>query len=447
MASKLSRWGRLGGATIGLLALVVLVGARGSGPSLGSREAVASVDPTPAVTVTTAVQTTSTPVPTTTTTVPTTTTTTVPPLTVLQVTPTDNAKGVGFYAPLVVTYNRPPGTAVPLPTISPATPGRWARKGDQLVFKPTAHWEVGATYRISVPLGGGASPCQPSMVFRRAVYWELGASYRASVPIGGGTWPCQASVAKFSVALPSVLALQQYLAMLGYLPLRFTPTGEVPNRKAVLEREPTGPNLLSLVPVAGTFTWAYPGIPASLVAQWHRGQPNSVTTGAVMGFELDEGLPPDGYAGSAVWEALLKAVAERQMGPRPYDYLIVSEALPETLYVWQDGRFVYDTPTNTGVPGAATPQGTWPVVYKQNPNLMKGCEPDGYCYSVWVAYASYFLPSVGDAVHAYPRYRYGYPQSNGCVEVEPSQGAVVYGYDPVGTLVTVSSWVGPAQQS
>jgi hypothetical protein len=133
------------------------------------------------------------------------------------------------------------------------------------------------------------------------------------------------------------------------------------------------------------------------------------------------------------------------MDAGPYNYLIVSESLPETLYVWQDGKFAYSTLTNTGVPGAATPQGTWPVAYKQNPNLMKGCDVNGFCYSVWVAYASYFLPSVGDAVHGYPRYSYGYPQSNGCVEVAPSQGAMVYRYDPVGTLVTVSSWVGPAQ--
>jgi L,D-transpeptidase catalytic domain len=164
-----------------------------------------------------------------------------------------------------------------------------------------------------------------------------------------------------------------------------------------------------------------------------------------MQFEMAEGMVPDGVVGTAVWHGLLDAVAKRQMNASPYNYVVVSESLPETLYVWQDGKFIYNTLTNTGVPGAYTPQGTWPVVYKQNPNLMKGCDVNGYCYSVWVAYASYFLPSVGDAIHAYPRYGYGYPQSNGCVEVEPSQGAVVYGYDPVGTLVTVSSWVGPAQ--
>ena len=125
------------------------------------------------------------------------------------------------------------------------------------------------------------------------------------------------------------------------------------------------------------------------------------------------------------------------MDTKPYDY--VSESVPETLSVWQDGKLVFKTFTNTGVPGAAAPQGTWPVAYKQNPNLMKGCDPNRSCYAVWVAYASYFLPSLGDAIHAYPRAGYGYPQSNGCVEVPLWQGAIVYGYDPVGTLVTVTS--------
>jgi peptidoglycan hydrolase-like protein with peptidoglycan-binding domain len=301
-----------------------------------------------------------------------------------------------------------------LPTITPNTAGQWVETGGQLAFQPSSDWEMGTTYRISIPVGAGMSPSRTTVV-------------------------------RFTTRVPSVLTLQQYLAMLGYLPLRFTPNDDAPNRKAVLEHEPKNPELLPVVPVAGTFSWAYSGVPVSLSAQWQLGQPNMVTMAAVMQFEMAQGLSPDGDAGPIVWKALLEAVAKRETNPYPYDYVIVSETDPETLYVWQDGQFVYNTLVNTGVPGASTPQGTWPVDYKQNPNLMKGCDLNGYCYSVWVAYASYFLPSVGDAIHAYPRYGYGYPQSNGCVEVDPSQGAVVYGYDPVGTLVTVSSWVGPAQ--
>lgn len=333
------------------------------------------------------------------------TTTTLPPLAVVSMAPKKSERNVGPSTPVVITYNRPPGSTVSFPTISPTTEGRWLRSGPtELMFKPAGYWQPATTYRVSVPAPGTKS-----------------------------------ATAKFTTRLPSTLVLQQYLAMLGYLPLRFTPSGDVPNRQAVLEREPTRPNLLPQVESAGVFTWAYPQVPTSLWAQWHRGRPNVVTTAAVMQFEIAAGLAPDGDAGPLVWHALLRAIAERQMDTSPYNYVIVSESLPETLAVWQDGRFVFKTFTNTGVPGAATPQGTWPVAYKQNPNLMKGCDANGPCYSVWVAYASYFLPSVGDAIHAYPRTGYGYPQSNGCVEVPPWQGATVYGYDPVGTLVTVTS--------
>jgi peptidoglycan hydrolase-like protein with peptidoglycan-binding domain len=400
------RSGQLG--RVALLALVVAVGlgATASSASLGGKKAAARPE-RPAVHVPTTAPPITIPV-------ATTTATASPPLAVLKVTPADHATGVGFRAPVVVTYNRPPGLGTPVPTVSPHMPGQWDQTGDQLEFVPTGYWEFDTTYRVTLPV----------------VRSDPGAS---------------SVVVEFTTGLPSVLVLQQYLAMLGYLPLRFTPTGEIANRKAVLGREPTDADLLPVFPLAGTFTWAYPGTPVSLQQQWQPGQQNAVTTGAVMQFELDQGLVPDGVASGPVWHALVAAVAKREMDTSPYDYVIVSESLPETLYVWQDGRFVYNTLTNTGVPGAATPQGTWPVVYKQNPNLMKGCDVDGFCYSVWVAYASYFLPSVGDAIHAYPRYGYGYPQSNGCVEVDPAAGAVVYGYDPVGTLVTVSSWVGPAQ--
>ncbi len=336
------------------------------------------------------------------------------PLALIKVTPRNHANDVGFRARVVVTYSRPPALDAPVPTIEPRMSGLWDQSGDRLVFVPTGDWALDATYRVTIP-----------------------------VPeVAGGGGPM---VVKFTTGLPSVLMLQQYLAILGYLPLRFTPTGEVANRRAVLDREPAQAGRLPVVPMAGTFSWAYPGTPVPLQAEWHAGQLDELTTGAVMQFEMAQGLLPDGVPGATVWHALVHAVAAHQINASPYNYVVVSETLPETLYVWQDGKFVYNTLVNTGVPGAWTPQGTWPVAYKQNPNLMKGCDVDGSCYSVWVAYASYFLPSVGDAIHAYPRYGYGYPQSNGCVEVDPSAGAVVYGYDPVGTLVTVSSWVGPAQ--
>jgi lipoprotein-anchoring transpeptidase ErfK/SrfK len=44
----------------------------------------------------------------------------------------------------------------------------------------------------------------------------------------------------------------------------------------------------------------------------------------------------------------------------------------------------------------------------------------------------------GDAVHGFVRARYGYPQSDGCVELPPSHAEVVYPMDYYGTLVTVA---------
>ena len=53
-----------------------------------------------------------------------------------------------------------------------------------------------------------------------------------------------------------------------------------------------------------------------------------------------------------MWAALTSAVAGRHIDKAPYDYLVVRENLPESLVVWQDGKVTYQTPVNTGVPGA-----------------------------------------------------------------------------------------------
>ena len=61
------------------------------------------------------------------------------------------------------------------------------------------------------------------------------------------------------------------------------------------------------------------------------------SAGAVMQFESDYGLTDDGLVGPTVWKALTQAVAARQTDASPYDYLVVSESIPEQLNVWRDG--------------------------------------------------------------------------------------------------------------
>jgi hypothetical protein len=43
----------------------------------------------------------------------------------------------------------------------------------------------------------------------------------------------------------------------------------------------------------------------------------------------------------------------------------------------------------------------------------------------------------GDAVHQFPRASYGFPQSNGCVELPSTTAQQAWADDPIGTLVTV----------
>ena len=68
---------------------------------------------------------------------------------------------------------------------------------------------------------------------------------------------------------------------------------------------------------------------------------------------------------------------------------------------------------------------------------MSGTNVDGSHYvDPGIPYVSYF--NGGDALHGYIRAGYGYPQSNGCVEMPYSEAAAVYPYTPIGTLVQVA---------
>jgi lipoprotein-anchoring transpeptidase ErfK/SrfK len=69
---------------------------------------------------------------------------------------------------------------------------------------------------------------------------------------------------------------------------------------------------------------------------------------------------------------------------------------------------------------------------------MIGTNVDGSHYDdPDIRWVSYF--HGGDALHAYPRASYGFPQSNGCLEMSEPDAASVYPLTPVGTLVQVTS--------
>jgi hypothetical protein len=122
-----------------------------------------------------------------------------------------------------------------------------------------------------------------------------------------------------------------------------------------------------------------------------------------------------------------------------YSFVMVHEASSgETTTLWHNGQTIITTPANTGAAGAETALGTYPVFEHLASTTMSGTNPDGSTYvDPGILWVSYF--NGGDALHYYPRGGYGYPQSNGCVEMPEAAAAKIWPYTPIGALVDVST--------
>jgi peptidoglycan hydrolase-like protein with peptidoglycan-binding domain len=220
---------------------------------------------------------------------------------------------------------------------------------------------------------------------------------------------------------PNVLRLQQLLAESGYLPVAFKGRGRQP--------------LYELAPRHGRFHWRFAPM-TGLAEQWQPGVYTTVTRAAVMSFEADNDLPLDGVAGRRVWLALTSK--PRPVAGAPYTYVVVREGSPETITIYRNGRSVFTSLANTGIPEAPTALGTYPVYLRYTSTTMSGTNPDGTHYDdPNIPWVSYF--NGGDAVHGFLRGSYGSPQSLGCVELPYSSAETAYGLMNYGTLVTVTT--------
>ena len=294
-----------------------------------------------------------------------------------------------------------------LPWLPSSSAGSWRQlDAHTLVFRPRGYgYGLDATIRVRLPAAvalatGTSAP-------RRLLEWKT--------PTG------------------SELRVQQLLAQLGYLPLRWS----------AREAGPTATQAAQVAaavhPPAGAFTWRYGNVPDSLRKLWRPGSENVVTRGALMAFQSDHGLLVDGYVGRDAWQALLTAaVAGRQSSVSGYSYLIVHRsASPQSLVLWHDGSVVLTTPANTGIANAPTALGTYPVYARFRTTTMSGTNPDGSHYhDPGVPWVSYF--NGGDAIHGFNRSSYGSAQSLGCVELPFAEAEKVWPYTPIGTLVTVT---------
>jgi lipoprotein-anchoring transpeptidase ErfK/SrfK len=212
----------------------------------------------------------------------------------------------------------------------------------------------------------------------------------------------------------------QMLSELKYLPLTFTP--------GTPQTSPTEQ-------VNGTFSWTY-NLPTVLTSQWSVGTDNIILKAALETFQSQSNLTVTGVADATTWSDLLSAVQNNHTDPATYDYVDVSEQLPETLTLYQSGKVIFTTYVNTGIDVAPTEQGTFAVYSRFISTTMSGINPNGTPYhDPDIPWVSYF--NGGDALHGFIRASYGWPQSLGCVEMPFASAKTVFPYTPIGTLVTV----------
>jgi hypothetical protein len=318
---------------------------------------------------------------------------------------------VGPATTLYMTFSKPVDDVLgsARPHLTPSTPGHWRKANSHtLVFQPTGMGAAfGSRLRVQLP---------------RSVAVTGGA--------GGGLRTT--SQVEWSVPPGSTLRLQQLLAQAGYLPLVWHPSG------VDVARTPSAQAQAAVNAPQGDFAWRYDDTPRQLKALWSAGHENTITRGALMKFEDEHDLTVDGLPGAAVWRELIDDTIAKKRLTSGYSYVYVHREVPEMLTLWHDGHTVLSSPANTGVSGAETELGTFPVFEHLPETTMSGTNPDGSHYEdPGIKWVSYF--NGGDALHNFDRSSFGTPQSLGCVELPLEQSAKLYPYTPIGTLVTIES--------
>jgi hypothetical protein len=330
---------------------------------------------------------------------PATPTTPLPPTRLLALPSRTIANGT---QPLTVTLSAPPASGSPVPMLRPAVAGAWAIVGDSDVFTPTSTLQPCSTYTLTVWAGTTAT--------RHA-------------PLG------RRQTIALKVACPPIAGLQQALARLGYMGAAFHPLYDVhiasgPETRREAAEHAFHPPRGALVP------------DPSSAPPVQSGQLDETTKGALTVYQSDRGLEVTGEPNYASWASLLASETVYRRAPHPYTWVTVTESSPETLEVHVGDRVAFSTPANTGVPGAETAQGIFPIYSRLTSTTMTGEDVDGTKYKVEdVPWVNYF--NGGDAVHGYERASYGFPQSNGCVELPIEAAHTVYGMLALGDIVDV----------
>jgi hypothetical protein len=316
---------------------------------------------------------------------------------------------IGPATKLYITFSKPIRDVLgsSTPRLSPSTPGHWYKANSHtLAFAPAGMGAAfGSHLRVQLP-------------------------HSVAVTSGSGGHLNTTSQIEWTVPPGSTLRLQQLLAQAGYLPLDWHPSG------VEVARTPSAEAQAAVDAPSGAFSWRYGDTPHQLQALWSAGQENTITRGALMKFEDENEMTVDGLAGAAVWRKLIDDAIAKKRLTSGYSYVYVHREVPETMTLWHNGRTVVSSPANTGISGAETELGTFPVFEHLPETTMSGTNPDGSHYEdPGIKWVSYF--NGGDALHNFDRSSFGTPQSLGCVELPLDTSAEIYPYTPIGTLVTI----------
>ncbi len=304
---------------------------------------------------------------------------------------------------LGVTLSAPPAANSPRPTLRPAVVGTWSNAGNTELFTPASTLEPCSTYTMTI--------------------W-------ANTIATGHSRVGHRHILTLNVACPPLAGLQQGLARLGYLGAVLHPTyavhlphGKETRREAAIH---------AYRPFHGHLAPDPEDAPPV-----EMGELDESTKGALTVFQADHGLEATGEPNAATWRLLLIVESLYHRNPQPYTWVSVTETIPETLEVHRGDHVALSTPANTGVPGAETAQGIFPIFARYTSTTMTGTNPDGSKYKdPGVPWVNYF--NGGDAVHGFPRGSYGTPQSNGCVELPISTAQQVYPMLAIGDIVWVT---------
>ncbi len=290
-----------------------------------------------------------------------------------------------------------------------------------------------------------------------------GAQLNKSLAHRTGTTSTRFAHVAFSIRLED-----QLLATLRYLPVKFVTasTKKTPAPTTTTSTTTTVPSTSTTIPASttttvatttttkprpkprptkkpsrtalqkGSFVWRFPKLVGPIHSLWSVGTNNVVLQAAVMNFQALHGLSWNTGMTAQTWQLIVQAAAKNQYDPNSYNYVVVSQGAPEELKLYVNGHHVYNSFVNTGVSGAPTSNGTYPVYLRYLVTTMSGTNTNGSHYSdPGIPWVSYF--HGGDALHGFLRSQYGYPQSLGCVEMPFANAKHVWPYTPIGTLVSV----------